>query len=139
MPGRELYKEVLRELSNDTWRFGIDVSQRLVVLLWGFSNGCLFITLTVNEEQEIITVKIRFERKCPPTLRKGMATWCGQANWKLQFGFFFCDQNDGETSFKDSMDVEDLPVTAQFLRRMIERAAKTVETYYLEVQCVMSA
>jgi hypothetical protein len=115
------------------WKFAVDdVSGRIFALFDGPSY-VLLLRIDVVEETERILCHLRVERNCPLIARRRMSVWCNLKNWELQFGFFFCDQRDGEIGFRDSLDVRGVEVTAASLDNLLKRAVSTMSQNYLEI------
>jgi hypothetical protein len=135
---RQLLKEVIQALIAINWKFSVSYNNPVIMAIWTFQEADLLLKIEVNESSELIKLRIRFERNCPQPLRPRMAAWCNQKNWNIRCGFFVCDQQDGETLFKDSVDVEDVSLTPKFMQNLVTRTTRTVAEHYTQIQGILS-
>jgi hypothetical protein len=135
---RDLFNEVVAAMQAADWKIAIDRQQDRIFAIVGAAVGDLLVRLHVNQDKEVLIVRVRVERACPKPLRDQMAVWCNQKNWALKFGFFICDRKDGELVFRDSVDVEDVKVTSQFIDNFVRRAPAAVLRNYEEIQQILS-
>jgi hypothetical protein len=135
---RQLFTEVVRAMEASSWKFSVDVQNKTIFAVTPCDWAWIVLMVLVDERREVITARVRMERNCTDSLRPGLAAWCAQKNWALKFGFFICDQTDGETMFRDSVDVEGVSVTPKFIDNMLRRTVSTVATTYCELQQLLA-
>jgi hypothetical protein len=132
-----LLKKVRLAMEASGWKFAVDKKRGQIYAIVGNAELTLWLQVSVDEEKEVIQTKIALEHNCPAAARRAIAKWCTLRNWKLTFGFFSCDQDDGEIIFHDGMDVEHVEITPKSIDNLLRRAGKVVCAHYDEIiQCI---
>jgi hypothetical protein len=115
------------------WRFAIDEARSKIFAICACSSLVLTLRIDVLEDIQTIVCHIALERCCPSSERRAIARWCNLKNWGLQFGFFFCDQRDGEVGFRDSIDLRHVQISPASIDPLLQRSVTTMARNYVEI------
>jgi hypothetical protein len=128
-----LLRRVSYAMKEANWKFAVDEERSNILAVCACNSLVLTLRIDVLEDIQTIVCHISLERCCPSSARKALTKWCNLKNWDLQFGFFFCDQRDGEIGFRDSIDLRHIQVWPASINPLLQRSITTVDRNYAEI------
>jgi hypothetical protein len=118
-----LYANFVQLLRNGGWNFMSDSSEGRVTLVMNTKTGRYPVIIPVWEESKFIIAMMPFPRKVAPALRRKMAQFMSKSNFTIPLGGSEMDPEDGEMRFRNSIDVESLVMTTEFIDNFVRTFA----------------
>jgi hypothetical protein len=132
-PPAGLFGTVEGLMKSRGWKFAVDRENSVMYAVIGHTSLTLFLRIHVDENRQAIQTRITLEQNCPESARRKLAVWCNARNWQLKWGFFFCNPDDGEITFRDAMAVRHITVTGKMVDNLLKRVNSTVVKAYDEI------
>jgi hypothetical protein len=120
-------------MKSEGWSFSVDRDHSIIFAMIGNATLTFFLRIVIDEDRGTIRTKVTLEQNCPEPARRKLAVWCNAYNWQIKHGFFYCDQDDGEISFRDSMTVRHIAVTNLLVENLVKRVGPVVSGAYDEI------
>jgi hypothetical protein len=96
------------------------------------------VILLVRADTSVVIGLFLYNRRCAPESLAAMATFVNSANFLLVSGGFEIDSQSGVVRFRDSVDVEGVTLSADFVDAFVRRLAGLGAGYARAVAAVLN-
>lgn len=124
-----ILRSALRFFDEDNWQYSQDDTIPMLTMLFTGENGKWACYAHAREEQE----QFAFYSICPLTSPVDQITsvteFLTRANDNLVIGNFALDFEDGQISFKTSVDVEGTELTQPLIRQLVYNNVRTMDEF----------
>ena len=125
-----LWDVVTQFFEEDEWRFHKIDEISTLRMTFGGKNGTWECFAEVKEEQQQFLFYSRLLNKIPEEKRQEISEYLTRANYGLKIGNFEMDFNDGEISFKTSVDVKGGSLTTAMIKTMVYLNVLMMDKYF---------
>ena len=126
---------ILKQISNflDEEGFSIEPVEGQDVLrtLVGGDNGIWTLLVVIREETHQAIFYSHIEGRATPEHRRSeMCEFLNRINYRTVYGSFEMDMQDGETSFRTALDLEDVELNGNMIRNALYTNLATMDRYH---------
>jgi hypothetical protein len=132
-----LFNRFVRLLREADWKCATDAPEGRLILTVTASNGRHLISIQVREESQFIVALMPYARKAQYSVRRRMVQFMNKTNFALHLGGFEMDPDDGELRFRNSIDVESLALTREFVDNFVRTFAVLGARYRTAVEMIL--
>ncbi|MFY0630721.1 MAG: YbjN domain-containing protein [Flavobacteriaceae bacterium] len=113
----EAVKSFLKE---QEWEFSKNEDSNVFIFGLGSNNGTFQCIIDIKEDNERIVVYSYCSSNCPKNKQKGMLKLLNYINYKIFFGSFEMDHEDGEIRFRTSVYFDNIKnPTSDFVESLV--------------------
>ena len=133
-----LLEKISQAMDEAKWAHTVNHEKKFILLIATNDIASLRLHFIVKESDNTIILMISPERICPPGQIKTMAKFLNIINDFLPFGFFTLDFVEGEIRFRQSLDVEGILITSEFIDKFLGTSVQMVRQFYLSLHDIMN-
>ena len=124
-----IFEEIINFFKNDDWPFVQLSEQTALQISFQGKNGKWNCYARAREEQQQFVFYSICPVNAPEEKRLAVAEFITRANSGMMIGNFELDFNDGEISYKTSIDVEGDRISSAFIKRLVYANVMMMDEY----------
>ncbi|MFM7370071.1 MAG: YbjN domain-containing protein, partial [Sphaerospermopsis kisseleviana] len=132
-----IFEEMINFFKNDDWPFVQLSGQPALQISFQGKNGKWNCYARAREEQQQFVFYSICPINAPEEKRLAVAEFITRANSGMMIGNFELDFNDGEISYKTSIDVEGDRISTAFIKRLVYANVMMMDEYLPGIFCVI--
>jgi hypothetical protein len=125
-----------RAISPD-FMFQVDHAKRVIIMPVTCDGVRHIVVIRVNEQEETITLMLKYQTKAPEPQRAEMCAFMSHVNQRCNLGGLEMDLEDGECQFRHSVDVEGIILNDAYLHQLVQLHCTSGAHYWPAISAVM--
>jgi hypothetical protein len=134
-----LIDELSALLTEAQWQFVVRRDARQIQMKIVYSNAEHWLAIQVCENPRAFFATLTYPRKCPPRQRESLIELIHEINFVHTMGGLEMDPASGECRVRNSVDLQDLALTPEFVDGLLGRLVRFGCKHWPEVEERMSA
>jgi hypothetical protein len=124
-------------LQDTAWAFELNPGLGRITLRVRAEDDIYPVDLRIQEDSKLVIAIMAYKQKVDPDNRDRMLVFMNKANFEFTLGGFEMDPDDGTIRYRNSLDVESLDLSGEFVDRFVRTFAVLGSRYWKPVKMIL--